>query len=180
MTERHEPALVLAVGGGLAAVRTDAGEERLAKFAGRLDRRPVAGDRVELLLEADDGGRIDVIEPRRTELRRQQRMRSEGERAMKEQVLAANAECVLIVASIADRRGRWAGIGSVRHVVGSARVRRARRPRYLCPIIRRGWSHWRVGTKRQRGGRNASACANGVERLVRRRPAWTARRHARA
>jgi ribosome biogenesis GTPase len=35
-------------------------------------------------------------------------MRSEGERAMKEQVLAVNAECVLIVASIADpplRRG---------------------------------------------------------------------------
>jgi ribosome biogenesis GTPase len=35
-------------------------------------------------------------------------MRSEGERAMKVQVLAANAECVLIVASIADpplRRG---------------------------------------------------------------------------
>ncbi|MGI9116120.1 MAG: ribosome small subunit-dependent GTPase A [Gaiellales bacterium] len=108
MSDRHEPALVLAVGGGLAAVRTDAGEERLAKFAGRLDRRPVAGDRVELLLEADDGGRIDAIEPRRTELRRQQRMRSEGERAMKEQVLAANAASVLIVASIADpplRRG---------------------------------------------------------------------------
>jgi ribosome biogenesis GTPase len=108
MTDRHEPALVLAVGGGLAAVRTDAGEERLAKFAGRLDRRPVAGDRVELLLEADDGGRIDAIAPRSTELRRQQRMRSEGERAMREQVLAANAECVLIVAAAADpplRRG---------------------------------------------------------------------------
>jgi len=108
MTEVHEPALVLAVGGGLAAVRTDAGEERIAKFAGRLDRRPVAGDRVQLLVEAEEGGRIDVIEPRSTELRRQQRMRSEGERAMKEQVLAVNAECVLIVASIADpplRRG---------------------------------------------------------------------------
>jgi len=89
-------------------VRTDAGEERIAKFAGRLDRRPVAGDRVQLLLEAEEGGRIDVIEPRSTELRRQQRMRSEGERAMKEQVLAVNAECVLIVSSIADpplRRG---------------------------------------------------------------------------
>jgi ribosome biogenesis GTPase len=108
MTAELEPALVLAVGGGLAAVRTDAGEERIAKFAGRLDRRPVAGDRVQLLLEAEEGGRIDVIEPRSTELRRQQRMRSEGERAMKEQVLAVNAECVLIVASIADpplRRG---------------------------------------------------------------------------
>lgn len=108
MSDRHEPALVLAVGGGLAAVRTDAGEERIAKFAGRLDRRPVAGDRVQLLIEAEEGGRIDVIEPRRTELRRQQRMRSEGERAMKEQVLAVNAACVLIVASIADpplRRG---------------------------------------------------------------------------
>ncbi|MGA0123038.1 MAG: ribosome small subunit-dependent GTPase A [Gaiellales bacterium] len=102
------PGLVLAVGGGLAAVRTEVGEERVAKFAGRLDRRPVAGDRVGLLLEPDGGARIDVIEERRTELRRQQRMRSEGERAMKEQVLAANAACVLIVASIADpplRRG---------------------------------------------------------------------------
>ena len=108
MSERHEPALVLAVGGGLAAVRTEAGVEHIAKFAGRLDRRPVAGDRVQLLIEAEEGGRIDVIEPRTTELRRQQRMRSEGERAMKVQVLAANAECVLIVASIADpplRRG---------------------------------------------------------------------------
>ncbi|MFM7247143.1 MAG: hypothetical protein ACKO2Y_06705, partial [Actinomycetota bacterium] len=80
------PGIVLAVGGGLAAVRTATGEERVAKFAGRLDRRPVAGDRVGLLLEDGDGGRIDVIEPRATELRRQQRMRSEGERAMKEQV----------------------------------------------------------------------------------------------
>ena len=63
---------------------------------------------MQLLVEAEEGGRIDVIEPRTTELRRQQRMRSEGERAMKEQVLAVNAECVLIVASIADpplRRG---------------------------------------------------------------------------
>lgn len=101
--------LVLAVGGGLAAVRTHDGEERLAKFAGRLDQRPVAGDRVGLLLEADgDGARIDRIEPRRTDLRRLQRMRSEGERAMGEQVLAANADCVLIVAALADpplRRG---------------------------------------------------------------------------
>ncbi len=102
------PGLVLAVGGGLAAVRVEGGEERIAKFAGRLTMRPVAGDAVELMLEADGGARIDVIVPRATELRRQQRMRSEGERAMREQVLAANAACVLIVASIADpplRRG---------------------------------------------------------------------------
>lgn len=107
MTET--PGLVLAVGGGLAAVRTDDGEERLAKFAGRLEQRPVVGDRVGLLLEDDgDGARIDRIEPRRTDLRRLQRMRSEGERAMGEQVLAANAECVLIVAALMDpplRRG---------------------------------------------------------------------------
>jgi ribosome biogenesis GTPase len=102
------PGLVLAVGGGLAAVRTDAGDERIAKLAGRLDRRPVAGDRVGLLLEADEGARVDRIEERSTELRRQQRMRSEGERAMKEQTLAANAELVLIVAAAAQpplRRG---------------------------------------------------------------------------
>lgn len=103
------PGLVLAVGGGLAAVRTDDGEERLAKFAGRLDQRPVVGDRVGLLLEDDgDGARIDRIDSRRTDLRRLQRMRSEGERAMGEQVLAANADCVLIVTSLVDpplRRG---------------------------------------------------------------------------
>lgn len=102
------PGLVLAVGGGLAAVRVADGEERIAKLAGRLPMRPVAGDAVDVLLESDDGARIDVIRPRATELRRQQRMRSEGERAMKEQVLAANAACVLIVTSIADpplRRG---------------------------------------------------------------------------
>ncbi len=108
MNATHVPGLVLAVGGGLVAVRLQSGEERIAKLAGRLDRRPVVGDRVELLLEAEEGARIDVIEPRRTELRRQRRMQSEGERAMREQVLAANADCVMIVASIADpplRRG---------------------------------------------------------------------------
>ena len=108
MTVSLVPGLVLAVGGGLAAVRTDLGEERIAKFAGRLDRRPVVGDRVQLLMEAGEGARIDAIDPRRSELRRQQRMRSEGERAMGEQVMAANADCVLIVASVADpplRRG---------------------------------------------------------------------------
>lgn len=103
------PGLVLAVGGGLAAVRTDDGEERLAKFAGRLEQRPVAGDRVGMLLEDDgDGARIDRIEPRRTDLRRLQRMRSEGERLMGEQVLVANTDCLLIVASLVDpplRRG---------------------------------------------------------------------------
>ena len=108
MSTHDVPGIVLAVGGGLAAVRTKTGEERIAKFAGRLEERPVAGDRVRLFMEAEEGARIDVIEPRTTELRRQQRMRSEGERAMKEQVLAANAECVLIVASVTDpplRRG---------------------------------------------------------------------------
>ncbi len=108
MSEPLIPGIVLAVGGGLAAVRTVQGEERVAKMAGRLPMRPVAGDRVGLLMEAEEGARIDVIEPRQTELRRQQRMRSEGERAMKEQVLAANAECVVIVASLVDpplRRG---------------------------------------------------------------------------
>ncbi len=108
MSRNNVPGIVLAVGGGLAAVRTETGEERIAKFAGRLEMRPVAGDRVQLLMEAGEGARIDVIEPRKTELRRQQRMQSEGERAMKEQVLAANAECVLIVASVTDpplRRG---------------------------------------------------------------------------
>jgi ribosome biogenesis GTPase len=108
--------LVLAVGGGLAAVRL-AEEERLAAFAGRLDERPVAGDRVRCTVEPD-GARIDVIEPRRSRLVRLQVTR--GGRVMGEQVVAANADLLLAVIATADpplRRGlidrllvaAWAG-----------------------------------------------------------------------
>ena len=53
MSTHDVPGIVLAVGGGLAAVRTETGEERIAKFAGRLEERPVAGDRVRLFMETD-------------------------------------------------------------------------------------------------------------------------------
>jgi ribosome biogenesis GTPase len=111
------PGLVLAVGGGLAAVRLDGGDERLAAFAGRLDQRPVAGDRVRCTVEPD-GVRIDRIDPRRTRFARLQITR--GDRVMGEQVFAANADLLLIVVAAADpplRRGlidrllvtAWAG-----------------------------------------------------------------------
>jgi ribosome biogenesis GTPase len=93
--------VVVALGGGLAAVRV-AGDERVAKLAGRLERRPVVGDRVDVLLEADGGARIDRIHPRRTTLQRLQRL---GRWA---QPLVANADLLLIVAAAADpplRRG---------------------------------------------------------------------------
>jgi ribosome biogenesis GTPase len=96
--------LVLAVGGGLAAVRL-ATEERLASFAGRLEERPVAGDRVQCTVEPD-GARIDVIEPRRSSLVRLQVTR--GGRVMGEQVVAANADLLLAVIAAVDpplRRG---------------------------------------------------------------------------
>jgi len=92
---------VVAVGGGLAAVRVD-GDERVAKLAGRLAQRPVVGDRVDVLLEPDGGARIDRIQPRRTTLQRLQRL---GRGA---QPLVANADLLLIVAATAHpplRRG---------------------------------------------------------------------------
>jgi ribosome biogenesis GTPase len=93
--------VVVALGGGLAAVRVD-GEERVAKLAGRLAQRPVVGDRVDVLLEPDGGARIDRIHPRRTTLQRLQRL---GRGA---QPLVANADRLLIVAAAAHpplRRG---------------------------------------------------------------------------
>ena len=96
--------LVLAVGGGLAAVRL-ADEERLAAFAGRLEERPVAGDRVRCTVEPD-GARIDVIEPRRSRLVRLQVTR--GGRISGDQVVAANADLLLAVIAAVDpplRRG---------------------------------------------------------------------------
>jgi ribosome biogenesis GTPase len=110
------PGLVLAVGGGLAAVRLEDGE-RLAQFAGRLDERPVAGDRVRCTVEPE-GARIDVIEPRRTRFARLQVTR--GGRVIGEQVFAANADLLLVVVAAAEpplRRGlidrmlvaAWAG-----------------------------------------------------------------------
>jgi ribosome biogenesis GTPase len=107
------PAVVVAVGGGLAAVRTDA-DERVAKLAGRLRARPVVGDRVGVLLQPDGGARIDRIEPRATTLARLQRL------GRGDQVLVANAAVLAVVAAVAEpplRRGlvdrllvaAWAG-----------------------------------------------------------------------
>jgi ribosome biogenesis GTPase len=121
------PGLVLAVGGGLAAVRL-ADDERVAQLAGRLHQRPVAGDRVRCSVDAD-GVRIDRIEPRRTRFARLQVTR--GERIMGEQVFAANADLLLIVVASVDpplRRGlidrllvtAWAGDMSAAIVVTKA------------------------------------------------------------
>jgi len=110
------PGVVLAVGGGLAAVRLADGD-RVASFAGRLSERPVAGDRVRCTVDAE-GARVDVIEPRATYLSRLQVTR--GERVIGEQVVAANADVLLVVVAAAEpplRRGlvdrllvaAWAG-----------------------------------------------------------------------
>jgi ribosome biogenesis GTPase len=106
---------VVAIGGGMAAVRVD-GEERVAKLAGRLRgrSRPVAGDDVVVTLMDDGTARIDAIEERRTQLVRAQRL------GRGEQVLVANADLLVVVAAAADpplRRGlldrllvaAWAG-----------------------------------------------------------------------
>jgi len=104
---------VVAVGGGLVAVRVAEGD-RVAKLAGRLTARPVVGDRVDVSLERDDGARIDRIHDRRTSLMRLQRL------GRGEQVLVANAEVLVVVAACAEpplRRGlidrllvaAWAG-----------------------------------------------------------------------
>ncbi len=106
---------VVAIGGGLAAVRID-GEERLAKIAGRLrlELRPVVGDVVDCLPAADGTVRIDRVHERRTELLREQRL------GRGDQVLVANADVLVVVAALADppfRRGlvdrllvaAWAG-----------------------------------------------------------------------
>jgi ribosome biogenesis GTPase / thiamine phosphate phosphatase len=106
---------VVAIGGGMAAVRVD-GEERIAKLAGRLRTRarPVAGDDVDVTLMDDGTARIDRIDERRTQLVRAQRL------GRGDQVLLANADLLVVVAAAADpplRRGlidrllvaAWAG-----------------------------------------------------------------------
>jgi ribosome biogenesis GTPase len=106
---------VVAIGGGMAAVRVN-GEERVAKLAGRMRgrSRPVAGDDVDVTVMDDGTARIDGIEERRTQLVRAQRL------GRGEQVLVANADLLVVVAAAADpplRRGlidrllvaAWAG-----------------------------------------------------------------------
>lgn len=97
--------LVVAVGGGFAAIRTADGE-RLAKLRRRLPEAPVVGDRVDLTLLEDGAARVDRVHERRSSLMRLQIMRT-GERRGP-QVLLANADVLVIVASIAEpplRRG---------------------------------------------------------------------------
>jgi ribosome biogenesis GTPase len=106
---------VVAIGGGMAAVRVD-GEERVAKLAGRLRGRfrPVAGDEVDVTVMDDGTARIDRIDDRRTQLVRAQRL------GRGDQVLVANADVLIVVVAAADpplRRGlidrllvaAWAG-----------------------------------------------------------------------
>jgi ribosome biogenesis GTPase len=104
---------VVAIGGGLAAVRVD-GHEVVASLAGRLDVTPVAGDVVTLARSQDGSARVDAIDERRTVFERMDRL---GRRP---QVLVANADVLVIVAAAAEpplRRGlidrllvaAWAG-----------------------------------------------------------------------
>src|SRR5436309_611882 len=106
---------VVAIGGGMAAVRVN-GAEKVAKLAGRLRSglRPVAGDDVEVTVMDDGTARINAIEARRTQFVRGQRL------GRGDQVLFANADLLVVVAGAADpplRRGlvdrllvaAWAG-----------------------------------------------------------------------
>jgi ribosome biogenesis GTPase / thiamine phosphate phosphatase len=104
---------VVAIGGGLAAVRVD-GDEVVASLAGRLDVTPVAGDVVTVARAPDGSARVDAVEERRTVLERMDRL------GRARQVLVANADVLVIVAAAAEpplRRGlidrllvaAWAG-----------------------------------------------------------------------
>lgn len=112
-TTARSEGTVLAVGGGLVAVRVAEGE-RVAKLAGRLTARPVVGDRVDVTLVNDDDARVDRIHDRVTTFARLQRL------GRGDQVLVANAELLVVVAACVDpplRRGlidrllvaAWAG-----------------------------------------------------------------------
>jgi len=68
---------------------------RLFEHAGRRSRPVAVGDRVGVRFD-DDGGVIEVVEPRRTKL-----VRARGE-AGEEQVLAANISLVLVTAGIVE------------------------------------------------------------------------------
>jgi ribosome biogenesis GTPase len=112
-TDAPAPGRVVAIGGGLAAVRVD-GAEVVASLAGRLPLSPVAGDVVRVSMAADGSARIDAIDDRRTTLARTDRL------GRREQVLVANADVLMVVAAVAEpplRRGlidrllvaAWAG-----------------------------------------------------------------------
>lgn len=92
--------LVVAVDGLQAIVRIDA-VDYVATRAGRVRERAVVGDRVDVSIDGDRG-RIEAIAPRRTVLRRLQRL---GRGA---QPLVANADVLVVVVALAApplRRG---------------------------------------------------------------------------
>src|SRR4051812_1950838 len=88
---------VVAIGGGMAAVRVN-GAEKVAKLAGRLRRgsRRVAGDDVEVTVMDDGPARINAIEARRTQFVRGQRL------GRGDQVLFPNPALLVVVAGAAD------------------------------------------------------------------------------
>jgi ribosome biogenesis GTPase len=91
---------VVAVAGQLVAVSIGT-EDHVATLAGRLEARPVVGDNVAVTHD-DDSVRVVGIEPRHSSLARVDRL---GRRV---QVLAANADLLVVVASIVSpplRRG---------------------------------------------------------------------------
>src|SRR2546426_12370397 len=80
------------------------GGEVVAVLRGKLkhrdDDRVVAGDVVELELQADGHATISAVRPRRSVLAR----RAAGERSPRAQPIAANVDQVVVVASARDRK----------------------------------------------------------------------------
>ena len=94
--------------GHIAAVYADrclvwsAGREVVCSLRGRLKEslRPVVGDRVRWALNADGSGAVSAVEPRRNELTRALADRKRANRPAEPQVLAANVDRVVVVASV--------------------------------------------------------------------------------
>lgn len=78
------------------------GEEVVCAMRGRLKGRltPVVGDRVRIVRNPDGGGTVTVIEPRTRVLIRRQANRKRISRASEAQVLAANVDLLVVVASL--------------------------------------------------------------------------------
>ena len=79
------------------------GREWVCKLRGRFRReaRPVVGDLVDFLAHADGSGTISALHPRHSQLERRAAHRGRSVRASA-QVLAANVDQLVIVASLRD------------------------------------------------------------------------------
>ncbi len=110
--EESRPAVPGAAGeerpGRIAAVYADrclvwsAGQEVVCSLRGRLKeaQRPVVGDRVRWAPNPDGSGAVSAVEPRRNELTRALADRKRANQPAEPQVLAANVDRVVVVASV--------------------------------------------------------------------------------